>query len=211
MRWESGGECFDDCVVFFKVDEVIDGLPVGGLSNMSNKFPLTIDGVRVRSTETLYQALRFPHQPNWQEEILAAPHAMRAKMAAKKEGRKKDHSRPDWEEIQVEVMRWCLRVKLAQHYQDFFVRLLDWTGHRPIVERSKKDRFWGAVLGEDGVLRGTNQLGRLLVELRESARALRAEGREAELLRVEPPPIENFLLLGQPIGVVEGTGVVVRR
>jgi len=109
MRWEWDGRAFEDCVVFFKVAEVVDGLPVGVLSNMSNKFPLTIGGVRVRSTEALYQALRFPHQPDWQQEILDAPHAMRAKMAAKKSRRRKLHSRTDWEAIQVDVMRWCLR------------------------------------------------------------------------------------------------------
>jgi predicted NAD-dependent protein-ADP-ribosyltransferase YbiA (DUF1768 family) len=309
MRWESDGEYLEDCVVFFKVDQVIDGLPVGQLSNMSPSYPLMIGGVKVDSTEALYQALRFPHEPDWQREILAAPNAMRAKMAAKKgfdlrlmsavdgvsriptegknlvvvaaveqvlhfrifdghgktvvdmdekrlteqvraiedlrkqlkrwwppheltgkekarvitavtsivghtprrDGRSGFHSRPDWQKIRVEVMRWVIRVRLAQHYRDFFVRLLDWTESRPIVERSRKDQFWGAVLGEDGVLRGGNQLGRLLVELRDEARALSAEGREAELLRVAPPAIENFLLLGQPIGVVEGTGVVARR
>ncbi len=150
MRWESGGERFDDCLVFFKVDEVIDGLPVGQLSNMSPSYPLTIGGVRVRSAEALYQALRFPHRPDWQREILAAPNAMKAKMAAKKEGRRRLHSRPDWDEIKVEVMRWVIRARLAQHYRDFFVRMLDWTGHRPICERSRRDEFWGAVLGEDG-------------------------------------------------------------
>ena len=176
MRWEWDGRAFEDCVVFYKVDEVLGNLPVGELSNMSGKFPLSIGGVRVRSTEALYQACRFPHEPGWQREILDAPNAMRAKMAAKKEGRRKLHSRPDWEEIQVDVMRWCLRVKLAQHYRDFFVRLLDWTGQRPIVERSSKDRSWGAVMETDGVLRGANQLGRLLSEVRDEARMVAHRG-----------------------------------
>jgi type I restriction enzyme, S subunit len=210
MRWEWDGRVYENCVVFHRVDEVVDGVPVGGLSNMSGASPLTIGGVRARSTEALYQACRFPHQPDWQREILAAGNGMRAKMAAKKAGRRKLHSRSDWEAIQVEVMRWCLRVKLAQHYREFFVKLLARTEQRPIVERSRRDQFWGAMLEKDGVLRGANQLGGLLAELRDEALDLRAAGHEAGLLRVEPPAIPNFLLLGQPTGVVEADGGAAR-
>ena len=155
MIWEWDGKRFEECCVFHKVKE-----EWGGLSNMSNDFPLRIGEIGVGSSEALYQALRFPHQPDWQREVLEAPHAMRAKMTAKKEGHKKNHSRADWDRIQVEAMKWYLRVKLAQHFRDFFVRLLRWTAPHPIVELSRKDRFWGAVQDEDGVVRGENMLGR---------------------------------------------------
>lgn len=197
MNWEWEGKVHENCVVFYKVNE-----EWGGLSNMSNDFPLLVNGLQVGSSEALYQACRFPHRPNWQKEILDAPHAMQAKMKAKKEGRRKDHSRPDWEEVQVEIMRWCLRVKLAQHIKKFG-GLLRWSAPRPIVERSRKDRFWGAVLEGDGVLRGENQLGRLLMELREELLACKQPGEESRLLRVEPPSIPDFLLLGKPLGVIE--------
>jgi hypothetical protein len=71
------------------------------------------------------------------------------------------------------------------------------------VEQSRKDRFWGAVLERDGVLRGENHLGRLLMELREELAACKQAGEESRLLRVVPPEIPDFLLLGQPIGVIE--------
>jgi predicted NAD-dependent protein-ADP-ribosyltransferase YbiA (DUF1768 family) len=100
MNWEWEGTVHENCVAFFRVAE-----EWGGLSNMSNDFPLRVNGLRIGSSEALYQACRFPHRPDWQQEILAAPHAMQAKMAAKKQGRRKEHSRPNWEEIQVEVMR----------------------------------------------------------------------------------------------------------
>lgn len=195
MNWEWDGRTFADCVVFLKVGE-----EWGGLSNMLNDFPLVIGGVRVGSSEALYQAMRFPHRPEWQKEILDAPHAMQAKMKSKKEGRRKTGSRPDWEAVQVDVMRWVLRVKLACHPREFG-RLLRATKGRPIVERSSKDRFWGAVLERDGVLRGQNQLGRLLAELRDQ---LTATADEAAFLRVEPPAVADFRLLGEPVGVVEG-------
>jgi ribA/ribD-fused uncharacterized protein len=200
MNWEREGTVHQDCVVFFKVGE-----EYGGLSNLSNDFPLRVNGQPVGSSEALYQACRFPHRPGWQREILEAPHAMRAKMVAKKEGRRKEHSRPDWQEIQVEVMRWCLRVKLAQHFTKLG-GLLRWSAPRAIVERSRKDRFWGAVLERDGVLRGQNRLGRLLVELRDELLACRAAGQESRLLRVEPPQVPGFLLLAQPITVIDSTG-----
>jgi type I restriction enzyme S subunit len=197
VNWEWEGTVHENCVVFYKVSD-----EYGGLSNMSNEFPLQVNGLRVGSSEALYQAFRFPQRPDWQQAILDAPHAIQAKMKAKKEGRRKEHSRPDWEQVQEAVMRWCLRVKLAQHSQRFG-GLLRWSAPRPIVERSRSDRFWGAVLERDGVLRGQNRLGQLLMELREELLACRAAGQESRLLRVEPPPVLDFLLLGQVIGVIE--------
>lgn len=197
MKWEAGGQVLDGCVVFFKVRE-----EWGGLSNMSNEYPLVMDGVWGGSSEALYQAMRFPHRPDWQKEVLESPHALAAKMRAKKEGRRKTGSRPDWEQVQEAVMRWVLRVKLAQHLRHFG-GLLRLSAARPIVERSRRDRFWGAVLEADGVLRGENWLGRLLMELREELAAMRAAGEEARLLRVEPPAIPEMRLLRREIGVVE--------
>ena len=100
MNWEWEGSVHENCAVFYRVGE-----EWGGMSNMSNDFPLRVNGLRIGSGEALYQACRFPHRPDWQQEILAAPHAMQAKMKSKKGGRRKEHSRPNWEEIQVEVMR----------------------------------------------------------------------------------------------------------
>jgi type I restriction enzyme S subunit len=88
----------DDAVVVFKVKE-----EWGALSNMSNDYPLLVNGIRIASSEALYQACRFPHQPDWQEEILAAPHAMAAKMASKKNGRRRNASRPDFDSIRVDI------------------------------------------------------------------------------------------------------------
>jgi ribA/ribD-fused uncharacterized protein len=200
MNWEGEGTVHEDCVVFYKVGE-----EWGGLSNMNNDFPLRVNGMRIGSSEALYQACRFPQRPDWQQEILNAAHAMRAKMVSKKEGRRKEHSRADWEQVQEAVMLWCLRVKLAQHYQRFG-GLLRRTSPRPIVERSRKDRYWGAILEADGVLRGQNRLGLLLMELRDELVAAKVAGQEGRLLRVEPPQVPDFLLLGQAITVIDSTG-----
>ncbi|MEI7685089.1 MAG: NADAR family protein [Planctomycetota bacterium] len=192
MNWEFDGQ-YCECLVVFKVKDEL-----GGLSNMSNEFPLRVAGLRIGSSEALYQACR-------QREILDAPHAMQAKMKAKKEGRRQQ-SRPDWESIQLDVMRWVLRIKLVQHRR--FRGLLRWSGDRPIVERSRRDRFWGAVLEEDDVLRGQNWLGRLLMELREELAAVRAAGEEARPLRVEPPAIPEVILMERKIDVIQANPVV---
>ena len=95
-------------------------------------------------------------------------------------------------------MRWCLRVKLAQHWQNFGNLLLS-TGNKPIVEESRKDDFWGAKIRDDQTLVGRNALGRLLMELREE---LKLDANET-LRFVEPLAIPDFLLMERLIEPVD--------
>jgi ribA/ribD-fused uncharacterized protein len=198
MDWEWNNTKHANCAVIFKVKE-----EWGELSNMNNDFPLRVNGIYVGSSEALYQAMRYPHQPDWQKEILDAPHAMMAKMKSKKGGRRKTGSRPDWEAVQLDIMRWCLRVKLAFHFREFG-RILRASNKRAIVERSRKDRYWGAVAEDDAVLRGENWLGRLLMELRDEVAAHTAPGLEPQFLHVPAPTVPDMRLLGVEIGTVEG-------
>ena len=66
-------------------------------------------------------------------------------MKSKKGGRRA-HSRPDWEHVKVDVMRFCLRAKLEQHFGEFYNLLKSACG-RMIVERSRNDPYWGAIPG----------------------------------------------------------------
>src|SRR5262245_52754392 len=125
-----------ECVVFRKTNEAF-----GGLSNMAPGFPVRINGVLVYTIEALYQACRYPHRPEIQQLIIGQHSPMTAKMVSKPY--RKD-SRQDWNRVRVKVMRWCLRVKLAQHLSKFSQILLA-TEARPIVEDSRKDDFWGAI------------------------------------------------------------------
>ena len=165
----------------------------GGLSNMAGGFPVDVDGIAIRTSEALYQACRFPDDPAVQRMIIAQRSPMTAKMKSKRHLPK---TRSDWETVRVEVMRWCVSVKLAQNWEKF-ERLLLSTGDAPIVEQSRRDVFWGAQRRPEGLV-GANALGRLLVGLRE---ALKGPGRE-DLKTVDPLRIPNFLLDGQPIGQV---------
>ncbi|WP_066183515.1 NADAR family protein [Hoeflea olei] len=182
----------DQVVSFRKTTE-----DFGGLSNMAPGYPIYILGLRVRTSEALYQACRFPHLPQVQRMIVEETSPMTAKMRSKPY---RDDSRADWEEVRVKVMRWCLRAKLL-HNWPAFSKLLLATGDRPIVEDSRKDDYWGAKGGEDNLLAGRNVLGRLLMELREIVRS-----DPARLEELYPLDIPNFLLLGDTIPMLTRRG-----
>lgn len=183
-----------DVIVVYKTRDEF-----GGLSNMAAGYPLTVNGLRISTTEALYQACRFPHRPEVQKEIIGQFSPMTAKMKGKPF---RNDTRSDWNEVRFKIMRWCLRVKLSQHYREFG-RLLLATRDRPIVEQSRKDNYWGAKVADEAGDRlvGQNVLGRLLMELRE-----RIKDDEAENLKIVPAlPIHDFLLLGKPIATVSAT------
>lgn len=133
---------------------------------MAPGFELDVGSARTGSSEALYQALKFPQAHETQSLILQAPSPKAAKRIAREHAK---DARGDWPGVRVRVMRWCLRVKAVQHAS--FVTVLLETGDAPIVERSNRDGFWGALPGPGGTLTGKNVLGRLLMELREEVRA----------------------------------------
>ncbi|CAM8824557.1 NADAR family protein [Burkholderia pseudomallei] len=163
----------------------------GGLSNMAAGYPLRVNDVSVRTSEALYQACRYPHLPDVQRAIIEEASPMTAKMVSK---RYIHQSRSDWDDVRVPVMRWCLRLKLVQHFDRFSELLLSTSG-RPIVEYSRKDAYWAAKPTPGGHLQGENILGRLLMELRD-----KLERGEADALRDIPRlALRDFVLFGEPI------------
>ena len=181
-------------VVFKKTKEVY-----GGLSNMAAGFPIKINGVGILTSEALYQACRFPHLPDVQKAIISQKSPMAAKMVGKPY---RSQTRADFEDVKVDIMRWCMHVKLAQNYLTF-ERLLLSTKNKEIVEDSHKDRFWGAVRDKEDpkILRGCNVLGKLLVELRQ---ACLDSCVSTQLYKVEPLALPDFKLYGEDIDVVQG-------
>ena len=181
-----------DCVVFLHTKEIF-----GGLSNMCAGYPLRINEVDIRTAEALYQACRFPSYEVIQSEIIAQRSPISAKMKARKH---RFFTRSDWNSVRLKVMRWTLRVKLAQNWEKFSALLLS-TSDKPIVEESSKgDNYWGTIRQTDGVtLVGTNALGRLLMELRQEL------PEKGEAMKVVAPPtgLENFLFFGRAIGLIE--------
>ena len=173
---------------------------------MASGYPLCVNQIPIRSSEALYQACRFPHMPEVQHLIIKQTSPMTAKMVSKPY---RSQSRDDWMRVRVKVMRWSLRVKLAQNFQSFSQLLLE-TGDLPIVEKSFKDGYWGAKPTNDGTLVGMNVLGRLLMELREELKSGQF-GKEAFL---EPLEIPNFLLaekLVEPITIKQKLSPTVQQ
>jgi predicted NAD-dependent protein-ADP-ribosyltransferase YbiA (DUF1768 family) len=189
-------------VTFKKTDEEF-----GGFSNMSGDFPILVNGVRVRSTVHLHQPLQFPDQPDVQRAILEEPSPMRAKWIAKsKDDEKKNKEgnlkkvRGDWNEIQVEVMAFCLRMKLIWHWVSFG-KLIESTDGKEIFEieaREVKSPFWGVVPDGDG-FRGESTLGKLLMELRDEL----IDSDNESLMVVTPPPHLGLKFLGEEIVAID--------
>ena len=185
-----------ECACFSKTKEKF-----GGLSNMASGYPLVVSGIRCRTSEALYQACRFPAHVEVQREVLRQNSPMTAKMVAR---RSLHLSRPDWPAIRTRVMRWVLRIKLAQHWESFSALLVS-TEDRAIVEISRRDQFWGAKWEAGGeVLVGTNVLGRLLMEIRSTL-----EGSAQQDLRtVQPLAVSDALLLGRRVERCVGPAAV---
>ncbi|WP_432776547.1 NADAR family protein [Brevibacillus gelatini] len=173
-----------EAIVFRKTKEEF-----GGLSNMASGFPIKIGKISIYSSEALYQACRYPDNPEIQRKIISEKSPMTAKMKSKAF---REYSRKDWDDIRIQVMRWCIRVKLLQNWQSFSILLLS-TKNLPIVEESKRDAFWGAIPHSNELLVGTNALGRLLMELRSEMISYWEEG----LYTLKPPKIDNFKLLDE--------------
>lgn len=168
--------------------------PFGGLSNMASGYALYINEIIVPSSEHLYQAMRYPTHPEIQFEIISQDNAMKAKMISNQY--KSKYTRPDWEKIQIKVMRWALEIKLAQNW-DKFSKLLEETQNKSIVEYAADDKIWGAKTTSKDALQGVNALGRLLMELRE--KYVLTNNR---LYCVNPPDIPAFLLYNNTIDLI---------
>lgn len=181
----------DECCTFSSTKK-----DFGGLSNMCSGYKLILNEIEILTSEALYQSLRFPEYPEIQKLIIHENSPMTAKMVSKRYIKK---TRNDWEDVKVDVMRWCLKIKLAQHFLKFGL-LLESTNSKPIVEISSKDDFWGAKIDKkSNQLTGINALGRLLMELRAEYNSLE----RFSLLIVEPLVIDRFILNDTPISKVD--------
>lgn len=177
-----------ECAVFSKTSAAY-----GGLSNMASGYSLFVNEINIANTEILYQCCRFPLFPKLQQEIISIENPMEAKALARKFDK---YTRQDWEHVKVDIMRWCLQVKLIQNTETFSNLLLS-TEDRSIVEYSTKDSYWGAIPTEKDKLQGKNVLGRLLMEIRETI------VKQNQKLEIVPPlSITAFLLFNNPIEAV---------
>lgn len=162
------------------------------LFNITAGFPLQVNDISIPTVEVLYQLCRFPDRPDIQEEIISCESLIAMRMKIQKY---KSLSRTDWDSVKTDIMWWCLRLKLAQHTSQI-AEALESTENKMIVEESYKDRFWATVRSKENTneLIGENQMGKLLVRLREFYRS-----HPDHVKFVTKPGISNFMLLGKEI------------
>jgi ribA/ribD-fused uncharacterized protein len=141
----------------------------GWLSCMS-PFPADYESKHYRTSEALFQALRFKDYPEIQDLIREQKSPMGAKMKARK-NREKLNRGDKWDEApsDIPLMKKCLNLKLEQH-PDLKDKLIA-TGDAEIIEDctthdKESARFWGAVK-KDGNREGENNFGKILMEIRE--------------------------------------------
>ena len=86
----------------------------GELSNFAN-FPVHLGMWKFPTSEHLYQAAKFPHLPDVQQQVYSATTPSESKVIAYTY---KDHVRSDWHQnVKVAVMVWVLALKYRQHDQ----------------------------------------------------------------------------------------------
>ena len=118
------------------------------------------------SVEHYYQAMKFPQDPVWQEEIRMSASGLRAK----KMGLSNEHPvRGDWEAVRDRVMKKALRAKFTQN--PALLAILQKTGDRRLEDASPGDLYWGT--GARGT--GRNRLGEMLMELRTELKDVRVD------------------------------------
>lgn len=130
----------------------------GEFSNFA-RYPIIIDNVLWHTSEHYFQAMKFPHDPDYQGKIRTIKECHIIKKLG---GNRQIKLRSDWEEVKENIMMIALRAKFDQ-YPELKQLLLSTVGNS-IVEHTENDSYWGD--GGDGS--GLNRLGILLVELREN-------------------------------------------
>lgn len=132
--------------------------------------PLNVDGVQFVSSEQLFQMMKFTDRDVLLD--LYRSRGMTPKMKAKK-NEKRGLRRPDWGQIIVDAMKFCLQTKYEQSEQ-FRQALGETAGHIIVEDQSRRKTIktvdtWGCVRVEDKYI-GSNLLGRLLMELRDNGK-----------------------------------------
>lgn len=152
----------DKCIPFTTTQE-----EWGILSNFA-RTPLIVNGIEFVNTEQLFQMMKFRDKETLMNIYNAR--GMNIKYSAKT-GEKNGLRRPDWGQIIVDCMKFCLQTKYEQSEE--FRKTLKQTSNYIIVEDQSRRKTiktvdtWGAVRVYDKYV-GSNLLGRLLMELRDN-------------------------------------------
>jgi ribA/ribD-fused uncharacterized protein len=164
---------------------------------------MTLEDKEWPTVEHYFQAMKFPSNPEYQEQIRVA----KTPAAAKKLGKTADvPMRADWMKVRESVMLTAVRAKFQA--QALKAKLLA-TGKVLIRDMSPQDNFWG--VGRSG--KGQNKLGKILMRVREElATAQAVEAVDGPMLEaqavaeMEPAgAAQPEILTGPPGWSPEGT------
>ena len=136
----------------------------GHHSFLSNFYPVKIFlwGIEYQTAEHAYQCQKTTTNSDWQMVYYAATPGLAKRIA------RCVAIRSDWDKYKLVVMREVLACKFSE---ERMTNLLLSTGTQELVEGNAwNDRFWGVCRGV-----GQNYLGKLLMELRENIRTIRAQ------------------------------------
>ncbi len=148
---------------------------------------MTIDGKVWPTVEHYFQAMKFPSNPEYQEQIRVA----KTPAAAKKLGKTTEvPTRPDWSKVRESVMLTAVRTKFQ--IPALKAKLLS-TGDVLIRDMSPQDNFWG--VGRSG--KGQNKLGKILMRVREELKAS-VPAPAIEVSAAEQVPLANMLTEAPP-------------
>ena len=136
----------------------------GEYAFLSNFFPhpIEIDGDLCATNEHAFQALKT-------DDVAERRKVREAKTpASAKSFGKRVTLRADWDGLRFEVMERVVRIKFAD--PDLAAKLLS-TGSRELIEGNAwRDVVWGCIMTKDGLWRGRNELGKILMRVREELR-----------------------------------------
>ncbi len=126
--------------------------------------PVTFDGITYQNNEAAFQAQKVAPRAGEKPFVdRRRDFAMLNPSEAKKLGRKVT-LRPDWEDVKIELMKGIVLAKFEQN-PDLAEKLLE-TGDAYLEEGNTwGDRIWGTVGGK-----GANNLGKILMEVRDTLR-----------------------------------------
>ena len=132
----------------------------GEYAFLSNFFPhsMEVDGDLCQTNEHAFQALKTDDTAERKK-----VHEAKTPASAKSLG-KRVTLRADWDTLRFEVMERIVRIKFADPHMA--ARLLA-TGKRELIEGNTwRDVVWGCIITKDGLWRGRNELGKILMQVR---------------------------------------------
>ena len=142
----------------------------GALGNMAGGMPIVINGHKIYASEHLYLCGYWSLNTNIhrqaQEYCLSQKSGVYAKRCAK--GKYIKQSRPDFDDFKHDWMIWVVWQK-AQQNERFRDCLLS-TGDAHIYEVVPKDAVWAAWPDANGVMKGSNGMGEILMMIRDCLR-----------------------------------------